>query len=213
MSDVFQEVDEELRRDKAAELWKRYGNYVVGAAVAVVAGTAGYVLWRDYTYKQAVAHSTAFFAASQTAIGEPAKAIPAFDALARDTSGGYAALARLREAGLKSASGDRDGAAATYRSVAEDGSAPQELRSIARLLASNATAEKANPADLDRELESLRTESSPWRHTALELIALAALRTGDNARAKELFAKISDDPAAPTAMRGRAAEMIASLGT
>jgi hypothetical protein len=212
VSDVFQEVDEELRRDKAAELWKRYGNYVVGAAVAVVAGTAGYVAWRDYTHKQAVAHSSAFFSASLTAVGDPAKAIPAFDALARETSGGYAALARLREAGLKSASGDRDGAAATYRSVAEDGSAPQELRSIARLLASNEAVEKANPADLDRELEALRAETSPWRHSAIELVALAALRTGDTARARELFARISDDPAAPTAMRGRAAEMIASLG-
>lgn len=213
MSDVFQEVDEELRRDKAAELWKRYGNYVVGAAVAVVVGTAGYVVWRDYTHKQAVAHSSAFFAASLTAIGEPAKAIPAFDALARDTSGGYAALARLREAGLKSAAGDREAAAATYRSVGEDGSAPQELRSIARLLAGSESVEKADPTELDRQLESLRAESSPWRHSAIELVALAALRTGDAARARELFAKISDDPAAPTAMRGRAAEMIASLGT
>src|SRR6185369_6429304 len=117
---------------------------------------------------------------------EPAQAIPAFDALARDTSGGYAALARLREAGLKSAAGDREGAAATYRSVAEAGSAPQELRSLARVLASNEAIEKSSPADLDRELDSLRAESSPWRHSATELVALAALRTGDTAKAREL---------------------------
>jgi hypothetical protein len=114
---------------------------------------------------------------------------------------------------LKSAGGDRDGAAATYRSVAEDSSAPQELRSLARVLASNEAVEKSSPADLDRELDSLRAESSPWRYSATELVALAALRTGDTAKARELFAKISDDPGAPTAMRGRAAEMIASLGS
>ena len=213
VSDVFQEVDEELRRDKAAELWKRYGNYVLGAAVAVVAGTAGYVVWRDYNHRQAVAHSTAFFTAALDASAEPAKAIPAFDALGRETSGGYAALARLREAGLQASGGDREAAAATYRSVAEDGSAPQELRDLARVLASVQTVEKASTADLDKQLEPFRADASPWRHSAYELLALAALRAGDATKARELFAKISDDPAAPTAMRGRAAEMIAALGS
>jgi hypothetical protein len=213
VSDVFQEVDEELRRDKAAQLWQRYGNYVLGAAVAVVAGTAGYVAWRDYAHKQAIAHSTAFFAAASTAYTEPAKAIPALDALARETSGGYAALARLREAGLKAGAGERETAAATYRSVAEDGSAPQELRDIARLLAGLQSVERTTPADLDRQLEALRAAKSPWRHSAIELAALAALRAGDTAKARELFAQLSDDPAAPAAMRGRAAELIASLGT
>jgi hypothetical protein len=214
VSDVFQEVDEELRRDKAAELWKRYGNYIVGAAVAIVIGTGGYVFWRDYTHKQAVARSTAFFsAAALTPPADPKSAIPALDTLARDSSGAYAALARLREAGLKAESGDQDGATAAYRSVAEDGSAPQELRDAARVLASMQSVDKATAADLDAQLQSLRADTGPWRHSALEIAALAALRSGDTAKARELFAKISDDPAAPTAMRGRAAEMIASFGT
>jgi hypothetical protein len=214
VSDVFQEVDEELRRDKAAELWKRYGNYVLGAAIAVVIGTAGYVVWRDYDRKQAIAHSTAFFdAAALTVAGDPAKAISAFDTLAQGGSGGYAALARLREAGLKSAAGDREAAAAAYVAVAEDGRAPQELRDLARLLASLQTIEAMAPGELDGRLRALRADGSPWRHSATELVALATLRAGDAAKARELFAKISDDPAAPAAMRGRAAEIIASLGT
>jgi hypothetical protein len=213
VSDVFQEVDEELRRDKAAELWKRYGNYVLGAAVAVVIGTAGYVFWRDYTHKQAVAQSTALFSAVLTSSADAQSAIPALDAVARGSSGAYAALARLREAGLKAASGDRDGATAAYRTVAEDGSAPQELRDAARVLAGMQEVDKAAPADLDAQLQSLRAGSGPWRHSALEIVALATLRAGDTAKARELFVKISDDPEAPSAMRGRAAEMIASLGT
>jgi hypothetical protein len=211
VSDVFQEVDEELRRDKAAELWKRYGNYVLGAAIAIVVGTAGYVVWRDYTHRQATAHSSAFFTAALTAPSDPPTAIAAFDALARDSSGAYAALARLREAALKA--DDREAAAATYRSIVEDGSVPQELRDIARLLASIQSAEKSAPAEVEAQLQTLRADSSPWRHSATELAALAALRVGETAKARELFVRISDDPAAPTAMRGRAAEMIASLGS
>lgn len=214
MSDIFQEVDEELRRDKATELWKRYGNLVLGAAVAVVIGTAGYVFWRDYSHKQAVANSTAFFNAAAMAGGaEPAKAIPALDSVARESSGAYAALARLREAGVKAAAGDRDGAAAAYRAVAEASSAPQELRDAARLLASMHAIDKATPAEVEAQLQSLRMSTSPWRHSAIELVAAAALSAGDAAKAKELFASISDDPSAPTSMRGRAAEILASLGS
>jgi len=41
VSDVFREVDEELRRDRLMALWKRFGPYLIGAAVALVLVVAG----------------------------------------------------------------------------------------------------------------------------------------------------------------------------
>jgi hypothetical protein len=213
VSDVFQEVDEELRRDKAADLWKRYGNYIVGAAVAIVVGTGAYVAWRDYSQSQAAQQGADFFAAAAlAAAGDREKAIPAFDALARDGSSGYAALARMRKAALKADGGDRAAAAAIFLSVADDSGVARELRDASRLLAALQTIETLDPAELERQLAALRTEANPWRYTALEIAATAAVRAGDNAKARELFARIADDPAAPTGARGRAAEMIAALG-
>jgi hypothetical protein len=214
VSDVFQEVDEELRRDKAAALWKRYGNYIAAAAIAIVAGTGAYVAWRDYTQKQAAQQGAEFFAAAALAAsGERDKALPAFDALARNASSGYAVLARMREAALKAEGGDRSGAASIYRSIADDSGASKELRDVARLLAGLQTIESLDPAELDRQLAALRADANPWRHTAFEMAAVAAARAGDAAKARELFARIADDPGAPAAARGRAAEMIAALGS
>jgi hypothetical protein len=214
VSDVFQEVDEELRRDKAAELWKRYGNYVAGAAIAIVVGTGAYVAWRDYTQKQAAQQGAEFFAATALAAGgDRDKAIPAFDALARNASSGYAVLARMREAALKADAGDRAAAATIYRSVADDNGAAKDLRDAARLLAGLQTIETLDSAELDRQLAGLRADANPWRHTAIEMAAITAAKTGDAAKARELFARIADDPTAPTGARGRAAEMIAALGS
>lgn len=214
MSDVFQEVDEELRRDKAADLWKRYGSYVAGVAIAIVVGTGIHVAWRDYTQNQAATQGAEFFAATALASsGDREKAIPAFDALARNASSGYAVLARMREAALKAEGGDRAAAAAIYQSVADDSGAAKELRDAARLLAGLQKIESLDPAELDRQIAALRADTNPWRHTALEMAAVAATRAGDAAKARELFAKIADDPAAPTSARGRAAEMIAALGS
>ena len=46
MTDIFQEVDEEVRRDKAAEFWKKYQNLIFGAAVLIVLASAGFRYWQ-----------------------------------------------------------------------------------------------------------------------------------------------------------------------
>ena len=44
MSDIFHEVDEEVRREQLKKLWDRYGNYVVAAAFLLVAAVAAWQL-------------------------------------------------------------------------------------------------------------------------------------------------------------------------
>ena len=48
MSDIFQEVDEEVRREQLKKLWDRYGNFVVAALILVVVGVAA---WRGYAWR------------------------------------------------------------------------------------------------------------------------------------------------------------------
>ena len=40
MADIFDEIDEELKQDRAKQVWLRYGKYVVAAAVAIVPALA-----------------------------------------------------------------------------------------------------------------------------------------------------------------------------
>ncbi|MBV8934215.1 MAG: hypothetical protein JO095_00195, partial [Alphaproteobacteria bacterium] len=48
MSDIFREIDEELRRDNLLQLWSRYGRYIVVFAVLVLLAAGGVVAWRDH---------------------------------------------------------------------------------------------------------------------------------------------------------------------
>lgn len=214
VSDVFQEIEEELRRDRAAQLWKRYGNYLIGAALAIVVGTAAFVAWRDYKSREAAEQGQQFFAVmAQAAAGDAEKAIESADQVARTSAGGYAVLSRMIEAALKARAGDRDASVALYRSVAADGRASKELQDAAKLLAALHSLEKTEPAELERQLAPLQGDRSPWRYSAIELSALMAARMGEAAKARELYTKIADDPGAPPGLRARAAEMIAVLGT
>jgi len=213
VADIFQEVDEDVRRDRLEQLWKRYGNYVIGVAVLVVLATAGVVGWREYKDRQNRADAARFLTAMEQAQrGEDAAAREAFAALAKDAGAGYATLARLQQAGLLAKAGDSAGAAKVYEEIAADSRADQVFRDFATLLMVQDQIATGEPAKLEALLAPLRGDKNPWRHSATELAALLAQRTGDKAKAKELYTKLADDLAAPQGMRARATEMLAIIG-
>ena len=57
----------------------------------------------------------------------------------------------------------------------------------------------------------LTSATNPWHPTALELTALAQLKTGNKVEARAVYQRIADDLAAPQGLRARAAEMAAAL--
>jgi len=212
VSDLFREVDEDLRRDRAVELWKRYGNYALVLALALVIGTGAYMAWRDYERRQAIEAGGQFFAAAELAAqGNAQAAAQSFDTLARDASGGYAALARLRAAALTAQTDDPAAAEAAYRAIVDDSGAGLAVRNAASLLAALHALERTDPAELQRQLAALQVEGGPWRYSAIEFSALAAARAGDAQKARDLYIRLADDPAAPPGLRARAAEMLAAL--
>jgi hypothetical protein len=211
LSDIFNEVDEDLRRDRALKLWNKYGNYVVVLAVVIVAATAGYTFWRDYDRKQAEASGNQYMAALSQAASDPAAGQLALDSLARDGRAGYSILARFNDAALKLRANDAAGAVAVYNSIAADSRADTALRDAARLLAMLNGSDVVPPGEFERQVSALSHPTNPWRHFAWEVAATAALKAGKVEEARKEYARIADDPQAPAGLRTRAAEMLAVL--
>lgn len=213
MADIFQEVDEEVRRDRAAALWKRYGIYVLGAAVALVLATAGWTAWRHYRNQQLADAGTQFTSAMLLANqGQEAEAAKVFAEVSAGPAEGYAFLARLETAALKLRSGDRAGAIATYDAVAADAAVPATYREAATLLSVMQQVDEGDPKALAERLGPLAADGNPWRFNAREMQGVLASRAGDTARARGLFKALSEDAAAPAALRARAAEIFQALG-
>src|SRR5437773_8389890 len=63
VSDIFREIDEELRRDNLRKLWSRYGRYVIAAAVFVLVVAGAIVAWRDHQLSERRAQSARYAAA------------------------------------------------------------------------------------------------------------------------------------------------------
>ena len=100
MSELFDEVDEEVRREQLKKLWDRYSIYIIAAALLIIAAVAG---WRGYEYleaQKAAAAGAAFDAALELAEqNKHVEAQAAFEQLATTAPAGYRMLARLRAAG------------------------------------------------------------------------------------------------------------------
>lgn len=209
MADVFDEVDEELRQANALKLWKKFAPLIGAVAVAIVVGTAGWVMWQDHQRKRAEADALRFVTASEIATTDAERAIVELRALARDGKAGYASLARLKEAAL-TLDRDRAQGLALYRQIASDTSVDPQLREGATVVAA-LLAIDAEAAEAARSVASLQTPAGAWRHAAREVEALALLRAGDRAKALEIYRSLADDLSAPAGLRQRATEISAAL--
>ncbi|MGD1878871.1 MAG: tetratricopeptide repeat protein [Kiloniellaceae bacterium] len=212
MADIFQEVDEDLRRDKATEWWSRNSLYIYAVAAAVVIGVAGYQGWRSYDEKLRAEQSNSYAEALELdREGDQAKARSALEALSDPDGTGYPLLAALTAARLAAEAGDTAEAERLWAALAANGSATDALSELGVLYAVMRKMGDGDPATLRGELRPLAEPQAPYRFTAWELLAALALREGDTAAARENLTKITDDPAAPAGSRSRAAELLASL--
>lgn len=210
---LLREIDEELRRERYATLWKKYGHVVLGAAVVLVVAVAGYQGWRAWDVQTRSETGERFAAALALAQdGSNEAAAKSFDALAADAGSGYALLARFQQAAALAKGGKRDEAAARYRELAEDDDIDAVYRNLAVILGVMVEMGKPNAGGLRDRLTPLMADSNPWRFSAREISGYLAWRQGDAKSAREQFSKLAADTSAPQGVRARANDMLAVVG-
>jgi hypothetical protein len=212
---LIREVDEDLRRERLAQLWKRYGSWLISAAVALVLVVAGFEGWRSYQRSAREAAGRDFQQAEQRLEGDRAAAAEGFAAVARDGTAGYALLARLREAEARAVLGDAAAARQIYGAIAAsaDDAIGRDLSTLLDVMTVLARPDSviADPQALSARLEPLSHADGPWRFSAREMMAMLALEAGDPVKARELLDALRTDGSAPGDLRARADEMVQQL--
>jgi hypothetical protein len=215
VTDIFQEVDEEIRREQFKKLWQRFGTYIIAACVLVVLGVGA---WRGYDWwetKKAAESGAAFEqAVTLEESGKLQEAEAAFAKLAADGTAGYRVLSRLREAAALARS-DPKAAIKSYDDLAADRGAGQVIDDLAALRAGFLLVDSAPYAESRTRLEPLTGADRPFRDSARELLALSAWRQGDMSAARQWTDIIVADPRTPAGARSRAqvlSELIAAGG-
>ncbi len=213
-SDAFlREVDEELRRDQAQAFAKRYATIIAGAILLFIAGVGGFLYWQNRQSKLAAADSETLSAAlTDIAAKRTATVGPTLDKLTNSPSEGIATEARLAQASVALAGGNRASAIALYRSVADDKGLASPFRDLASLRLTSLEFDTIKPEAVIARLEPLAKPGNPWFGSAGELTAMAMLKQGRKAEAGRLFAAIAADTQVPDTIRSRAVQIAGTLG-
>ena len=214
MPDIFDEVEEDLRAERAQRLWQRFATPILAALLLVVAGVGGWQAWQWHEGRQRDAAAAAFIAAHRAAEAEGADlaAIAArFEGLAASSPTGYRTLALLRAAALRAETGDRDAALTLYDRVASDSSADQLYRDLASLMWVVRSLDSADPALLAARIAPLARPDQPWNASARELSAMVALRAGRRDEARQALEALAADVTAPRGIRDRAGRVAAGI--
>jgi hypothetical protein len=212
VSDIFREVDEEVRREQLKRLWDRYGVLVIAAAVLLVVAVGG---WRGYLWweaKKAGEAGAAFEAAALLSEqGKHEEAEAAFGKIAADGTASYRMLAKLREA-AELAHRDSKAAVATYDALAADRRLDQVQRDLATVRAGYLLVDSAPYDELRRRLEPATTADRAFRHSARALLAFSAWRSSDLTATRRWSDMILADPETPVSTRGQIEMLMALAG-
>ena len=214
MPDIFDEVEEDLRAERARKLAQRWGGVALGVVIVFVAAVGGWQAWRWNEAREAAAAAQTYLTlhrAGERDGADLANAGNGFAALAREAPSGYRTLARLRAAALKAETGDLPGALTLWNEVAGDSAADPLYRDLATLLAVTHALDSGDPAQLAARLAPLAAEGNAWRASAREAQALLALRRGANEEARRILEALVADSAAPQGVRERAQRVAAGL--
>jgi hypothetical protein len=212
--DVFmREVDEALRQDEMAGLFKRYGMPLLAVIVIGLAGLGGYLWWDNQQKTQAGQRGEELVVALDSLeAGNIAAAKKQLAPLAEDDGNGSAIAARLLDAGIALQEQRASDARKIYAGIAADESAPQPYRDLATVREVSTAFDTMKPEEVISRLAPLVKDGGPWFGPAAELTGLAYLKQGKEDLAGPLFAKIARDEESPDSLRSRARQMAGLLG-
>ncbi|WP_424811603.1 tetratricopeptide repeat protein [Roseococcus sp. YIM B11640] len=216
MSDLISEVDEEMRAERARKLAQRFGGVAAVIVVLGLAGFAGWEGWRWHERREAAKAAETFLSISRDAAAEGAdlRAVAdSFEAVSRDAPAGYRTMARLRAAALLAETGQLDRALAAYDAIARDPDADQLYRDLATVMWGLHAVDTVDPAQVEARVTPLAADGAPWRASAREVLALAAIKRGNTDLARTTLESLQTDVATPQGLRDRAGRLLQGLGS
>ncbi len=209
----YREVDEGVRRDQVAGVWRRYGRLLVAGLVLLLLLVAGALWWRNRQEQQAgQAAETLTKGLDQLGSGRAKAAAATAAPLAEARGEGYRAAARLLAAAAALEAGDDKRAAAAFGEMAADEGLAEPYRQLALVRQTAIEYDGLSPTVIEQRMRPLARPGSPWFGSAGEMLAVALINGGKRAEAGQLLARMARDRQVPETIRNRSGQLAGSLG-
>ncbi|MEE9347537.1 MAG: tetratricopeptide repeat protein [Robiginitomaculum sp.] len=209
MVDFINEVEEELRKDQYNVLLRKWGPYLAGLAISIVAAAGLYEFMKTSKDRAARNASISYIAATDAlTAGDSEGALSQFKAMASQAKPGYAGLALTQAAAIELEAGRAQDAAASFDKAAL--SFDTDLhKQLAQLKAAYILSGAGHHDDVLARVEPLAMSGAPFAYLARELRGFTHLAMENARSARSDFLYLSSSPGAPEGVRQRAEQMLA----
>lgn len=205
MSNEFiREVDEDLRNQQLSDFWKKYGKFIIAAAVLIVllvAGFQGLGKYRESLYlEQADKYAKAL---EQVKTFDNSGAVVTLNELTASGVEGFEILSAFKLAEIELGKGNTEAAVEVLDNFISTSDADKVYKELAGIQAALLTLDTASYDQISDRLAAMTANGNPWQFLAQELLALSALKNGNTEEAKRLMTDISQNLEAPENVKQR----------
>ena len=186
MSDLLDELKEDFREEQLQQLWKKYGNWLIGGVVAILAGTAFGIAWQSWSASQQAEYATIYGRARSIESERMDEAAQLLEDLAKKSSG-FSFLSKMHLASQALRKKDLASAEKHLAAIENMGHLDPAYRDLAKLTKLYLNLDGADVTLALKNIEPLTNEKSPWRYLALELKGLLLMKKKDFALAQATF--------------------------
>lgn len=211
MPDLIDEIKEDIKDEKFEELWKKYGNHIIGAIIVVVLSTGGSVWWKSSNIATQEKNGSQIYKAylgEEQNNGE--ESIEIYSNLIEEEGYGDVYLSGLRKAALLLENNDVLGANEVYKGIVSSKKAPIEVREFAEILYLQNSISEKKAEDITR-LKKIAEGEGVFKYSAKEMLAFIEYEAGNYMGAKTIFEGLKEDVYTPMRMRDRSVEMIKTI--
>ena len=211
--EFIREVDDELRREQALTIWKKYGRWMIAVVLGGLALFGAYLWWQnDRETKRGIEGEQLSTALDDLAAGKIDTAKAQLDKLAGAQSSGVAVSAKLAGAAVAMSKGDITGASASYAAIAADSTLDAPYRDLALVRQTAAEFDSIKPEDVVARLKPLAAPGNPWFGSAGEMVGIAYMKMGKPDLARAMFAAVAKAEGVPDSIRERVAQLAGNSG-
>lgn len=208
------EVQDELKEDQLKNLWKTYGNILIGIVLSIIFFTAGSVIYENYEQSTKETEGKAYFALVETSTGKDfEQEVEKWSEYEQSADGGHKLLARMQKTKLFIANQKFQEAHELYVEIYSDSSLPPHFRNYALIRSALTALQMAEMPDMKKVKDDLAllSQNSSWSSLANEMLAWIALKEDEVLDAKNYLSQVILDQNASATMRKRAQNLLATI--
>lgn len=204
MTDLFEEVEEQLRSERYREVGRKVLPWMIGIAAVALAVTLAYWGWDTWQRNMIAKASTSYAAAVEAMQGhDEAKARQLWTEVSKSNAKAYKSLSLMHLGAFALDKKNTAEAVKLFDQAAEAAPDPM-IGDVARLKSAFALLDTAPLKDVEGRLTPLIKDGRPYRLQAREALGFARLMAGDTAGARGEFLLIQQALGAPESLQQRA---------